>query len=412
MPPRSDRLSADDGRLIELGRASIAALVLSAACGGTAADDPGPSLLKEDTELLGYASAKLSDLGLECTLWPSESSDRYVTMTVENHGDMVVELLTRGTLWDGLSRVLDVRRDATDLPYVGILSTRGDPVESEFLGIPPGEAISVAYDLAYNYEVRSAGRLELSLASPVLDIRLSNELLSVQHDCGQLSAIMDPDATPMLGSAEQPLIWEVAPYEPCTAAQQATVANREVIARGATTIGASLIGANGLYDRWFGTPTPANLTIVNEVFTSVQSNWDIFTGECDTDAVDAMGNIICNGSVNAWVRRTGAGSPTSDPDLVHLCAPYFALPSLSVEADSNQVGVLVHEKSHLNSGTVIRDESNGTLCSNTCNTAAEARALANNDLAQAVTNAENYEHFVSNAYIVAAIVAPTGPLLQ
>ena len=69
MPPRSDRPGADDGRLIELGRASIAALVLSAACGGTAADDPGPSLLKEDTELLASASAKLSDLGLECTLF-------------------------------------------------------------------------------------------------------------------------------------------------------------------------------------------------------------------------------------------------------------------------------------------------------------------------------------------------------
>lgn len=384
-------------RLTALRLASTGAFASLAACGDIS-DDTAAVWREDEAGVLGSAAAGLSDFGLQCRLWPSEGSSRDVRMTLENHGDLPVELFTRGTLWDNLTRVLSVRDDANELPYLGVMSSRGEPVESEFLRVEPGQLIATEYDVPTNHELASKGRYDLTLASPILGVKIGGELLTLQHDCGQLSAVIDPEAASALSQSEQPLIWV---EEDCTAAQQSQVDVLENIARAATEIGAgaTAAGPKGPYQQWFGAPTAPNLAIVNEVFASTEGNWDDFTGECDTSA-------NCAGSVNAWTQRS------VDPDLVHLCSPFFTLPSLSIEAGSNQVGVLMHEKSHLNPGTVVRDESNATWCSGTCNTATEARDLAANASSQAVTNGENYEHFVSTAYIAAAIVTPTGILFQ
>lgn len=377
--------------------AVAAATMICVACSGI--DNSADAYLDQTNEpLVASADGRLADLGLTCRLGPSTGDGNLVEIQIENHSEVAIEFLTRGTPWDNLSPSLSVSLSGRELPYMGIIASRGAPSASDFQHVGPGEMVAQVYDVAMQHRGRDAGEYKISLKQPLLNVRVGGGALAMQHDCGVLyvnKQAAEPER--LVKGKSEALIY---PNSSCSATEQAQIERMEVIARTATNMARSFLGSNSsLYRTWFGTWSTNNSGYADQVLSDIEAGWNSFEGDCNVNSVSGCsGTNICAGA-NAWVCLG------DDPDRVHICSGFFDNPTLSIEAWSNQVGILVHEKSHLVSGDGDQSHSSCTDNGDTaCYGAPDARALASNAPSQAIRNGENYEKFVAHAYFVSTIL--------
>jgi hypothetical protein len=384
-------------------------LTISAAiaiCSGCLGDSPDAYLDRTDAPLLDAADGRLRDADVECRLEQVPRSDSDVQMTLTNGGTASIDILKRGTTWDRMNRVLDVSSGGQVAKYMGIVASLRPPAEEEWVRLAPGATLSVPYEVGWLHQLDDAGQYEISLASPLLSVRQGGVPLALQHDCGTLHTYLSPSENRAVAVTTQPLIYNDST---CTADEQRQIEHVEARAQAATAAARRFSTTNNsLFATWFGTWSSANSSYVDDVLSDIEGGWSTFTGDCDVGTVPAA----CTppppappppnpcASANAWV-CTGA-----DADLVHVCTTsYFSNPIFSVEAWSNQVGILVHEKSHLVSSD--GDQTNAVCTDggdNKCYGAPDARALAIAAPAQAIESGENYEHFASHAYLVSVML--------
>lgn len=138
------------------------------------------------------------------------------------------------------------------------------------------------------------------------------------------------------------------------------------------------------YARWFGPYSDANAEVVRgnlkAVISAIRSG--AVTTQCDLIAGDG-----CDAGEYAWVYP-------HRPYEVHLCPPFFNLPPLTAlqpgerrSDNGTREGTIVHEISHFIRVADTEDH---------CYSRRECMAMASDDAALAIDNADSYQYFTED----------------
>jgi peptidyl-Lys metalloendopeptidase len=323
---------------------------------------------KEVEDINPMAEARLVDEQLACSLETiSDGEAVVVKMSLTNNGDIPVSVSPQGTAWDNGTSVFNVESASERIAYKGISAYRGPFASDEYINVAPGASVSKEYALSGNYPIDNADDYSVNLVRKVFDVEISGEQMTLQHNCGELMVYAAP-AT--IRQVREPLT-----YVSCSTNRTNLVerAIKPTVYSMMTDVQNAVKSGHPIYTEWFGTWSTARGNTVSGVFDDIDDKWD--TWEIDCAACE-------NPSWNAYVNRG------QDSNRVHLCVPYWSLPSFSIEAGSSQAGVFIHELSHLESET-----------KDYVYNADPARNLAVTNPDNAVDNAENYEHFSSHQYL-------------
>lgn len=281
----------------------------------------------------------------------------------------------------------------------------GDVRREDLLSLQPGDSLEVEQSLTESYSMTDGQEYTVSLSSPVLDLVVNQRAVLARHDCG--AAVLSY-SRPELARRLQPLVFHDTT---CSTDEQDLVETVEGSGRVALGLSRTLVyEGSGLYEEWFGPWNHGSAAFVASVLQRIDAEWDAFTGDCDHGE-------ICNGTSGAyaWVQPPFILGVGGDFQRVHLCAPFFSISSAVAVADS-QMGTLVHEKTHLASvifdlglftNVTVTDQSHSVCASEIesgCYGPDDARALAVADPGLATHNADNYELFVSSAFVVGVIL--------
>lgn len=345
------------------------------------------------------ADASFSDFKLTCRLIAEpETGNGVIKMILNNSGEFQVNLLKGHTVWKQDAPVFAISMNGKALRYSGIWRTNKTLRQDEILTILPGEEHSQTYSISEFYNISHNGTAQLRLLSPVLDAVINGQPLALAHDCGVAETQL-ATREPELAKAYNPLIYEDSS---CTTERRAIADSAQAVARLSGTIARKIAAFdNPLYTRWFGTWGTARSGTVTSILEEIDGGWESFKGHCSTAD-------LCS-TASAWVN---AWPLIGDRNLINLCNTYFDLKAFSVWDSSSRAGVIMHEKVHLASswGEVFSggwDDKSHSVCTDgndtRCYGASDAMALAAADPGIAIENAENYEHFVSDALLVGAI---------
>lgn len=180
-----------------------------------------------------------------------------------------------------------------------------------------------------------------------------------------------------------------AEYRQCTSQQKSDLKKARVNAFDALSAATVQITAqNGAYHTWFG-------------------RWDAVRAKVVRATVSALKDHIRTSKITYICERSGAGTCDvgtyafvypRDSGTIHLCPPYFSLPSLSdatfleVFNSGTRAGTIIHEMSHYEDVG-----STGDFCYNRDVCSAFARTSPN----RAVHNADNFQYFAEDTYLKA-----------
>ncbi|MGY1761583.1 M35 family metallo-endopeptidase [Geodermatophilus sp. SYSU D00779] len=321
-----------------------------------------------------------------------------VGLEVRNDGQQAVQFLAWGTPFEGdvAADFLIVRRDGEPVEYDGQLVNRGDPLDEDYVFLAPGQSISAEVDISRLYAIDRPGDYEITLNPRLYDAfvvagdtkaapRTRDTLEAHDIDGSTARFTVTPDGEPKLTlgasvrQAEGPEVRSAedkaaAPnFNGGTPAQQAVTRRAHDKAQQECglclqQLTSATPSTNALFIEWFG------------VFD--QGRYDTVTSHFE-DMRDFLANIQvtydltgtgCRPNVYAY---TFKGSRT-----VWLCALYHSAPESGTDS---KFGTLIHEWSH----AVCRtdDIAYGV---NAC------RALAKDDPARAVVNADSHEYFAEH----------------
>lgn len=370
-------------------------------------DEAEPWQPPPQAELLPENDGYLADYGVSCRIESLDTDDGVVVrMTLFNDNDDEIEFLEWQTLWDAFYPLFEFPSAQGQVSYRGWRASRGEPAAEAFAPIAPNGSVTTDYRLGEHYLAESAGSYAIRLDSSAIVVRDDGELLRLQHACGEGLVHIDTELDERadgFGTIEQGL----EAHDGCNANAERILNNAAEVAHSAVTAGRNAVFEDSsLYAEWYGEWTEWN---GDEVYAHMdqilEDRWDsVFRcgGTGDTVFNCCSDNIACALDAGPFGSR------------LYVCSPWFDLPTLSVEASSSQAGVLVHEMTHAGDP---RGEWGpfGWVLTHPFGTddlgygAGGARAHASNcsaDQCAAVRNAENYEHFVSNA-LVTTIVTST-----
>lgn len=349
---------------------------------------------------------------MHCRLEPVSETGTGIAMTLENHGDLTIDVLRRGNAWDLARDVFWVHHNDRQVDYRGITAFRLPPESSDYQRLEPGESITTAYDLGRHYRLDEGGAYEIWLKSPFIQTRMGDTDLLLQHDCGSLLLDLPSDHSD-IGTLQQPIT--VLTGATCTASDIDLMTRMDVLAmkleRYSRTFNlvTSVTPSDprmSIYRRWFGPYDYERMDLVAFSFESVIGLEDPtglgwFYGDCRQNPPPGSG-IVCTGPGNpgdvraaAWVNNDAVG----DDGILHLCDAFLG----NAAALNSQIGpglaqILLHEKIHVQGGpTFSADYAYG---------GAAAKALAVNNPDAAVFNGENYAFYAGDLYLTTAVLVP------
>jgi len=173
-------------------------------------------------------------------------------------------------------------------------------------------------------------------------------------------------------------------YAGCSKAQRgsadAAIRNAKALALSSSVN----IGNTPEFNRWFGKYSPASAEQVRAnfkaIFTALRSGR--VTVACDPVSPDG-----CERGTYAWVYD-------DEPYLVHLCPPFFDLPTMAqlnpnsaASENGTREGTIIHEVSHFR--IVARTDDN-------CYSREDCSEMALGDVRAAVENADSYQYFAED----------------
>jgi len=173
-------------------------------------------------------------------------------------------------------------------------------------------------------------------------------------------------------------------YAGCTKAQRGTVDASVRNAKALALSAAVNVTDSDEYRRWFGKYTVASAERVRanfkSIFTAIRSGR--VTVACDPVTPDG-----CENGTYAWVYN-------DEPYLLHLCPPFFTLPTMAELNPDNEdsengtrEGTIIHEISHFR--RVAGTDDN-------CYSRDECAELADNDVSAVLENADSYQYFAED----------------
>jgi hypothetical protein len=348
----------------------VAGMLIAASAVGCAGDASDGQRDERHAPLISGADGYLSDFGISCELDSREVGGQHlVRMTLRNRGGGELRFSPRGTAWDKGSTVFAVTgASGSKLQYRGNIAMRDGVSDAELLLSRPGEALSIDYDLSQTYALEQEG--SISLRRPLLDVRLGRERLKLQHDCGTTVYVHGPEAA--FAEHKQPLTYDGTCSDENIAQMESTKDVARAMLHG---INDAIYAGRAPYTTWFGNGIQDH---VADNFSSIGSNWDAQSIVCYE-----QGEGACEPDTNAYVNNF------SFYGTVFICEKFWTLRSFSVEGASSRSGSFIHELSHTYAFTqdVEGDPE-------------EAKQLAIDFPSQAVQNAESYERYAANQYMV------------
>ena len=144
------------------------------------------------------------------------------------------------------------------------------------------------------------------------------------------------------------------------------------------------IGDTETYERWFGKYSIRSSERVRANFKSIFTT--IRSGRV-TVSCDRVSNTGCEDGTYAWVYD-------DEPFLVHLCPPFFDLPTMAglrptspADRNGTREGTLIHEVSHFR--VVARTEDH-------CYSRDNCSELAEDDADAVLENADSYQYYAED----------------
>jgi hypothetical protein len=323
-----------------------------------------------------------------------------VTLTVRNTSGTAYQLLIWETPFENeVSDFLVVERDERPLRYDGIHMKRGDPAESEYLLLAPGETVTRAVDISRSYPINTPGVYRATLRITFFDafavptavkqpprLRAQHQPLEVPPVSVQFTVVPDRQPKPTDGHTVRSKLQadkqakEKAQFKAkdptitggtTTQQDDTRIAHQNAqhfAALAAQQLSSTAGASNTLYSDWFGTFDQGRYDTVTDHYSDISK-----VLETESVTYDFTGDQ-CTSSTFAY---TYSGSRT-----VWLCGQYISAPQIGTDC---KFGTLVHEWSHAVSDTndYVYGETN-------------AGNLANTDPAKAIDNADNHEYFTEH----------------
>lgn len=336
------------------------------------------------TLLIGLASAATLDCTVEADANPTLGEGIWVSVVLENTGEDDVHLLTRGTAFEEfLTEAFEVEGPSGEaLDYWGPDIKYGDPDESEYISIAPGEFAEVSVDIEQHYGFAEGGEHVLSAASVFADVqvgafesRLADALEAVELSCDSVGFDLSAEGAVYTPSDVQAKSKKKA----CSSAQlrdiQNAVSAAQIMSQATTDYLGRVMSAtsHAEYEEWFGDYSSSSRR------TTVTDNYD----EIEDFLFKRSGYTFDCGC-------TGAGTfayvypADTKTHTIYLCGAFWNAP---VSGRDSRGGTIVHEASHFSDVASTGDNAVGAW-------AARRQAINNPD--KAAANADNYEYLAED----------------
>ncbi|GGN65976.1 M35 family metallopeptidase [Nocardia rhizosphaerihabitans] len=330
-----------------------------------------------------------------------------LTFAIRNAANHTYALLTWNTPLAGDPlNFLVLTRDGITVRYDGRHVQRGNPADSDYLALAPGQSRTADIDIARLYRIEEPGHYRATLATVLSDARAvdpgterpARSLAEhAQHPLPAASVefTVTPGDAPALTFGQQARTAEqqraaepgVRIFGPDfvggTGVERGDVltAHNAMIARAAAAVQqltTTSVAVNQRYAQWFGTDGnlfgvlgPTRYQVITSHFTTYS------TLPSAMFPITPTYDLTRQGCAPSYVAYT-----YDDSGTVWLCNQFFGRP---LSGFDSKIGTLIHEWSH--SRHYTEDYANGqTACKN----------LAANDPARAVFNGDNHGFFAES----------------
>lgn len=338
------------------------------------------------------------------------SGDRIMArFELSNDADQDQYVLKWFTPLEGLqSDCLNVTLDGgTKVPYDGPLGKRATPTPGDFILVPAGQSVAVDFDVSEAYAVSRPGHYKIDLKSQAHSIPAPKQKVRIEH------ILTSPEAAKMMMVPRHlscgPTAFDVQPANPARLtrgerAREAEMAAREKFVKTPEVPPSANALAAGLKDptftggsasqqasakqahkdgyqlvldtlasmvnddqyiTWFGAFDQTRFDTVKSHYTSIRTRMETTT---------FIYNLTGTGCQNNWYAYTYINS-----GVIWLCSIFWNCPATGT---NSKAGTIVHEHSHCDAGT--DDIAYGQP---------DAMALAIDDPASAIKNADNHEYY-------------------
>jgi peptidyl-Lys metalloendopeptidase len=303
-------------------------------------------------------------------------ADVVVTVTMTNTAAATQYVLAWQTPFGAAveAPLFEVLRDGVPVPYLGIQAKRRPPTASDYVALAPGASRSASVALSALYDMRAPGTYSVRWRAGAVQ-------LYSRPGVPQARVLAEPEAPAAIRVEGAPAPAPEAPVPPvdgaglaysrCSAAQQGTIAEAVQAATAMAQDGAAYMHRKSLaarYTGWFGAVEAARANAVAQHFVAIR---DGFQGKPVT--VDCG----CNEDYYAYVYP-------NQPYTIYVCRAFWAAPMTGTDSKG---GTLVHEMSHFTVVAGTDDWAYGQSA---------AAALAAEDPARAIDNADSHEYFGEN----------------
>ncbi len=300
-----------------------------------------------------------------------------VRFSLTNSGDARARVLRWETPVFGVDADLfEVALNGEPVAYLGRLVKRPAPQATDYVGLEPGETVSVPVPLSSLYDFSRPGeytvRYRVSRLNPfprdrsdaTIDV-LSSNMLTLWLEGDDLSEVLWNEPP-----ADEPDF--VTPqFVNCSSSRQTSIRNglsgsQTYTGNALGYLNAGTVGAR--YTTWFGSYTSSRYSTVRSHFSALDSTVRTKT---------IRFNCGCTDSAYAYVYP-------NQPYTIYLCNAFWSAPTTGTDS---KAGTIVHELSHF---YVVASTDDWAYGQSAC------KSLARSRPSRAIDNADSHEYFAEN----------------
>ncbi len=267
--------------------------------------------------------------------------------------------------------------NGTPLPYMGRMYKRGEPDDTDYKTLHPGETIEAIVNLNDAYNLKEAGNYTLQYTNKgkhgkrkdVASKQSGFAYFSLEDTGASRSYKRTPDFNSCSSSEQSTLNSALTQAENLSKIARNDLQNAPI----------SLRSSAARYNEWFGAYYEPRYSIARSNFEKIYSatSGQIIGFDCS-----------CNDSSYAYVYP-------SEPYTMYICNGFWSAPLTGTDS---KAGTIIHELSHF---TVVAGTKDYVYSQS------DARNLADTSPALAVGNADNHEYFAENTPYLSMPTAPT-----
>lgn len=113
-----------------------------------------------------------------------------VKFLLKNNAEEPVYLLKWYTPLEGIAgNIFEVTRDGQEIPYIGILASRGAPTPESYVFLEPGEKVTAEVNIAEAYDFMQPGLYTIKFRSPLIShiARSEEEMATTLDELGPVN---------------------------------------------------------------------------------------------------------------------------------------------------------------------------------------------------------------------------------